>query len=48
MRATNPAGPTSRLSGRSDELGRSLISRAAEVATELQGTNTHLTKEGVA
>jgi DNA-binding IclR family transcriptional regulator len=42
------SGPTSRLGSRSDELGRSLISRAAEVATELQGTNTHLTKEGVA
>jgi DNA-binding IclR family transcriptional regulator len=42
------SGPTSRLDGQSDQLGRNLISRAAQVATVLQGTNTHLTKEGVA
>ena len=42
------SGPTSRLSGRSDELGRNLIARAAEVAAVLHGPNTHLKKEGVA
>jgi DNA-binding IclR family transcriptional regulator len=42
------SGPTSRLESQSDQLGRNLISRAAQVATVLQGTNTHLTKEGVA
>jgi DNA-binding IclR family transcriptional regulator len=42
------SGPTSRLGEHCDQLGRNLISRAAQVATVLQGTNTHLTKEGVA
>jgi DNA-binding IclR family transcriptional regulator len=41
------SGPTSRLDGRIDELGRSLISRAAEVAA-VQHSNTHVKKEGVA
>jgi DNA-binding IclR family transcriptional regulator len=42
------SGPTSRLDGRVDELGRNLITRAAEVAAVLHGPNTQLTKEGVA
>jgi DNA-binding IclR family transcriptional regulator len=41
------SGPTSRLDGRIDELGRSLISRAAEVAA-VHHSNTHVKKEGVA
>jgi DNA-binding IclR family transcriptional regulator len=41
------SGPTSRLDGRIEELGRNLITRAAEVATVLQGINPHV-KEGVA
>jgi DNA-binding IclR family transcriptional regulator len=41
------SGPTSRLDGRVDELGRNLITRATEVATVLQGINSHV-KEGVA
>jgi DNA-binding IclR family transcriptional regulator len=42
------SGPTSRLDGRIEELGRNLINRAAEVAAVLHRSNTHLTKEGVA
>jgi DNA-binding IclR family transcriptional regulator len=42
------SGPTSRLAPRADELGANLITRAAEVATVLHGSNTHLRKEGVA
>jgi DNA-binding IclR family transcriptional regulator len=42
------SGPTSRLDGRTQEYGRNLITRAAEVATVLHGNNTHLRKEGVA
>jgi DNA-binding IclR family transcriptional regulator len=42
------SGPTSRLANRSDELGRTLISRAAEVAAVLHGTKSHQRKEGVA
>ena len=41
------SGPTSRLDGRIDELGRNLISRASEIAAVLHGP-TRLTKEGVA
>ncbi|MGC4112951.1 MAG: IclR family transcriptional regulator [Nocardioides sp.] len=41
------SGPTSRLDGRIDKLGRNLTTRAAEVAAVLQGTTTHV-KEGVA
>jgi DNA-binding IclR family transcriptional regulator len=42
------SGPTSRLDGRVDELGRSLITRAAEVAAVQHGTTSNLKKEGVA
>ena len=42
------SGPTSRLDGRVDELGRYLITRAAEVAAVQHGTTAHLKKEGVA
>jgi DNA-binding IclR family transcriptional regulator len=42
------SGPTSRLGGRTQEHGRNLIIRAAEVASVLHGSNTHLRKEGVA
>jgi DNA-binding IclR family transcriptional regulator len=42
------SGPTSRLDGRIDELGRNLVARADEVAAVLHGPTTHLTKEGVA
>jgi DNA-binding IclR family transcriptional regulator len=42
------SGPTSRLAGHSDELGRNLMSRAAEVAAVLHGTKSDLRKEGVA
>jgi DNA-binding IclR family transcriptional regulator len=42
------SGPTSRLDGRVDELGRNLITRAAEVAAVQHGTTAHLKKEGVA
>ncbi|HEX3929803.1 MAG TPA: IclR family transcriptional regulator [Nocardioides sp.] len=45
--ALGVSGPTSRLGGRVDELGRNLITRAAEVAAVLQGINPHV-KEGVA
>jgi DNA-binding IclR family transcriptional regulator len=41
------SGPTSRLSHRVDELGRNLITRAAEVASAHQGHKTPV-KEGVA
>jgi DNA-binding IclR family transcriptional regulator len=41
------SGPTSRLDGRIEDLGRNLVNRAAEVATVLQGINPHV-KEGVA
>jgi DNA-binding IclR family transcriptional regulator len=47
LAALGISGPTSRLDGRVDELGRSLITRAAEVATVLQASNSHV-KEGVA
>lgn len=46
------SGPTSRLSGRIDELGHNLIARAAEVAAVHHADNTrfetHIKKEGVA
>jgi DNA-binding IclR family transcriptional regulator len=42
------SGPTSRLDGRIDELGRSLVTRAAEIAAVLHGPTTRLEKEGVA
>jgi hypothetical protein len=49
------SGPTSRLADRLEELGRNLVTRAAEVATVQQASNTltknltkNLTKEGVA
>ncbi len=42
------SGPTSRLDGRVDEVGRNLITRAAEVTAVQHGTTTHLKKEGVA
>jgi DNA-binding IclR family transcriptional regulator len=42
------SGPTSRLDGRIEELGRSLISRAAQVAAVHHGSKTHVKKEGVA
>ena len=42
------SGPTSRLDVRADELGRSLIARAAEVSAVLHGNTHHLNKEGVA
>ena len=42
------SGPTSRLDGRIEELGRNLITRASEIATVLHGSTTRLTKEGVA
>lgn len=42
------SGPTSRLAGRSDELGRNLIARAADVAAVLHGARPHPRKEGVA
>lgn len=42
------SGPTSRLDGRIDELGRNLATRATEIAATLHGPTTRLTKEGVA
>ena len=42
------SGPTSRLDGRVEELGRNLVTRASEIAAVLHGTTTRLTKEGVA
>jgi DNA-binding IclR family transcriptional regulator len=42
------SGPTSRLDGRVDEIGRDLVCRAAEIAAVLHGPTTRLTKEGVA
>ena len=42
------SGPTSRLDGRIEELGRNLITRASEIAAVLHGSTTRLTKEGVA
>jgi DNA-binding IclR family transcriptional regulator len=42
------SGPTSRLDGRVQELGRQLVTRATEVAAVLHGHHTRLTKEGVA
>lgn len=42
------SGPTSRLDGRIEELGRSLISRAAEVVAVQHASRSHLKKEGVA
>jgi DNA-binding IclR family transcriptional regulator len=42
------SGPTSRLQGRIDEIGRNLINRATEVAAVLHGSSTRLNKEGVA
>jgi DNA-binding IclR family transcriptional regulator len=42
------SGPTSRLEDRIPELGRDLISRAAEIGAMLHGINPHLRKEGVA
>ena len=45
MAALGISGPTSRLSGRLDELGRNLTSRAAALESVLHGptslTNTH-------
>ncbi len=42
------SGPSSRLDGLIDELGRTLIARATEIAALLHGPTTRLTKEGVA
>ncbi len=42
------SGPTSRLDGRIDELGRNLVTRAAEITAVLHGPTPRLTKEGVA
>lgn len=42
------SGPTSRLEDRTEELGRNLVTRAAEVAAVLHGNTHHVTKEGVA
>jgi DNA-binding IclR family transcriptional regulator len=42
------SGPTSRLDGRIEEMGRNLINRATEIATVLHGSTTRLNKEGVA
>src|SRR3569623_1057393 len=49
LAALGISGPTSRLDGRIDELGRNLISRAAEVAAGHHSSNhLKLKKEGVA
>jgi DNA-binding IclR family transcriptional regulator len=42
------SGPTSRLQVRTEELGRNLVTRAAEVGAVLHGNTRHVTKEGVA
>jgi len=42
------SGPTSRLGGRTQELGRNLITRAAEAAAVQHRITSHLKKEGVA
>ncbi|HEY3531306.1 MAG TPA: IclR family transcriptional regulator [Nocardioides sp.] len=42
------SGPTSRLDHRVEELGRNLVTRAAEVTAVLHGSPHHLKKEGVA
>jgi DNA-binding IclR family transcriptional regulator len=42
------SGPTSRLEGRIDEIGRNLRLRATEIASVLHGSTTRLNKEGVA
>jgi DNA-binding IclR family transcriptional regulator len=42
------SGPTSRLDGRIEDLGRNLITRATEIAAVLHGPTSRLTKEGVA
>jgi DNA-binding IclR family transcriptional regulator len=42
------SGPTSRLDGRIEEIGRDLICKATEIAALLHGPTTRLTKEGVA
>jgi DNA-binding IclR family transcriptional regulator len=42
------SGPTSRLDGRIEEIGRNLIDRATEITAVLHGPTPRLTKEGVA